>query len=140
MIGLGCGARSYTEALHYSSEYAVGRSGVKSILADYVSKSSADFAVTDYGVRLDREEQRRRHIVKSLLQAEGLALDDYHRRFGSSPQGDLPELALLPERGLADLRNGRLILTESGLERSDAIGPWLYSAEMAHLMEEYELQ
>lgn len=140
MVGLGCGARSYTETLHYSSEYAVGRSGVKSILADYVSKSADDFAVADYGVRLDPEEQRRRHIVKSLLQAEGLALDDYRRRFGSSPHDDLQELSLLPERGLAELRDGRLVLTEIGLERSDAIGPWLYSAEMARLMGDYELQ
>lgn len=140
MIGLGCGARSYTETLHYSSEYAVGRSGVKSILADYVSKSSDDFAVADYGVLLDREEQRRRHIVKSLLQTEGLAPDDYRRRFGSSPQGDLPELGLLQGHGLAELRDGRLVLTETGLERSDAIGPWLYSAKMARLIGEYELQ
>ncbi len=37
MVGLGCGARSYTRGLHYSSEYAVGASGVRAILRDYVA-------------------------------------------------------------------------------------------------------
>ena len=32
MLGLGCGARSYTRALHYSREFAVGREGVTDIL------------------------------------------------------------------------------------------------------------
>src|SRR5690606_10216074 len=36
MVGIGCGARSYTRELHYSSEFAVGRTGVRSILNDYL--------------------------------------------------------------------------------------------------------
>jgi oxygen-independent coproporphyrinogen-3 oxidase len=38
MLGLGCGARSYTRGLHYASEYAVGARGVRGILADYVAR------------------------------------------------------------------------------------------------------
>jgi len=140
MIGLGCGARSYTKALHYSSEYAVGRSGVKAILSDYVSKSAEDFETVDFGVALDEHEQRRRFVVKSLLQADGLDLEAYDRNFGSTALCDLAQLGELPERGLATIHGSRLVLTPAGLERSDAIGPWLYSAAMCQLMEEYDLQ
>src|SRR5262249_35199985 len=59
MVGLGCGARSYTRALHYSRAYAVGAEGVRAILADYVQRPAESFVVAEYGVRLGPEEQRR---------------------------------------------------------------------------------
>ena len=37
-------------------------------------------------------------------------------------------------------RAERLQLTPEGLERSDAIGPWLYSAQVRALMDAYELR
>lgn len=38
MVGLGCGARSYTRGLHYSLDYAVGPKGIKGIIADYLAR------------------------------------------------------------------------------------------------------
>lgn len=140
MIGLGCGARSYTRRLHYSSEYAVGRAGVREILADYVDRPADTFDGVDYGVELDGEEQRRRYVIKSLLQAEGLSPGAYRAWFGSEVREDLPELSELAERGLATWSGERLRLTEAGLERSDLIGPWLYSERMRERMEAYELR
>jgi oxygen-independent coproporphyrinogen-3 oxidase len=140
MVGLGCGARSYTHGLHYSDEYAVGATGVRAILADYIARPDQAFDSASYGVQLGPEDQRRRYVIQSLLQAEGLALDAYHRRFGAAALDELPELRELPRLALAALRDGRLQLTEAGLERSDAIGPWLYSTGMRGLMEEYELR
>ena len=140
MIGLGCGARSYTAGLHYSSEYAVGRTGVKAILADYVARPAELFRYADHGTALDADEQRRRHVITSLLQAEGLDLAAYRRRFGADADSDLPQLGELAPLGLAETVGGRLRLTESGLERSDAVGPWLYSGRMRHLAEVYELR
>lgn len=127
MVGLGCGARSYTRALHYSTEYAVGRTGVRDILRDYLDRPDKDFAAADYGFRLDEAEQRRRYVLKSLLQVEGLDLAAYRRRFGSSALDDLPQLGGLENEGLAVRSPERLALTAAGLELSDAIGPWLYS-------------
>ena len=139
MLGLGCGARSYTRALHYSSEYAVGAGGVRAIVADYLERSDASFGAAHYGIRLGPEEQRRRFVIQSLLQAEGLCLADYRGRFGAEAPEELAELAELERHGLARCERGRLRLTEAGLERSDAIGPWLGSAEVAALMQTYEL-
>jgi oxygen-independent coproporphyrinogen-3 oxidase len=140
MIGLGCGARSYTRALHYSSEYAVGAAGIREILASYIAKPDDAFNFADYGFALDGAEQRRRFVIQSLLQVEGLDFAAYRQRFGSEVMGDLPELAQFEERGLAMRDDDRLRLTEAGLEMSDAIGPMLYSPRVRNLMESYQLQ
>lgn len=130
MVGLGCGARSYTRALHYSDDWAVGARGVRAIVDRWIERDDAAFARAEYGCELDGEEQRRRYVIKSLLTADGLDIAAYRARFSSSPQSDLPELAELLALELASLREGVLRLNERGLERSDVIGPWLYSDRM----------
>ncbi len=140
MVGLGCGARSYTRSCHYSTEYAVGKTGIQAILRDYVSRPEEAFDWASHGFRLDAEDQCRRYAVKSLLRAEGLALDDFARALGCEAFESLPELAELIEQGLAVRQAGRLRLTEAGLERSDVIGPWLYSARVRERMETYHLR
>ncbi|MGH9940047.1 MAG: STM4012 family radical SAM protein, partial [Blastocatellia bacterium] len=100
MVGLGCGARSYTRALHYSNEYAVGATGVREILAAYIAKTDDAFDFADYGFAPDSAEQRRRFVIQSLLQVEGLDFAAYRARFGSEAMDDLPELAGLEDRGL----------------------------------------
>ncbi|WP_254512421.1 STM4012 family radical SAM protein [Anatilimnocola floriformis] len=137
MVGLGCGARSYTHSLHYSREYAVKSANVAGILADYIGKSMGDFGAVEFGATLDEHEQRRRVLILSLLQAEGLRCADYAKRFGSEALADFPELYELLSHKLAEVDGDCLRLTPAGLERSDAIGPWLYSATIAQQMEEY---
>jgi oxygen-independent coproporphyrinogen-3 oxidase len=138
-LGLGCGARSYTRAVHYSSEYAVGARGVRAILADYVARPEAAFDVVGHGVRLDREEQTRRFVIQSLLQAAGLSRPAYRTRFGRDVLDDLPQLTALEGHGLATRTAARLRLTAAGLARSDVIGPWLYSAAVRRRSAAYEL-
>lgn len=139
MVGLGCGARSYTGALHYSNEYAVGARGVREIVARYSACPPEEFERADYGFALDGEEQRRRFVVKSLLRADGLDEGAYRERFGGTPADEVPELRPLIESGLAAAGGSRLRLTDAGLELSDAIGPWLYSTRVRELMRAYEL-
>lgn len=139
MVGVGCGARSYTTALHYSEEYAVGACGVREIIAHYSARTPREFGRAGYGFHLDGAEQRRRFVVKSLLRADGLGLGAYRERFGTEPAEDVPELCALAEGGLAAAGASTLGLTEAGLELSDAIGPFLYSAGVRELMRTYEL-
>ncbi|CAL9525266.1 Heme chaperone HemW [Nocardiopsis dassonvillei] len=140
MVGLGCGARSYTAAAHYSFDYAVGVGQVRSIIADYTGRDAADFARPEVGFLMDDDERRRRHLLQSLLRAEGMDTDDYSSRFGSSPREDFPDLfAALERRGwLADAGPGRVLLTEEGLAHSDAVGPMFFSDRVNALMAEYE--
>ena len=137
MVGLGCGARSYTRELHYSSEYAVGASGVREILHDFVARPSQSFGLATHGLRLSAEEQRRRYLLQSLLHLSGLELDEYRRDFGSDAHADFPELLHLISANWATEQHGTLRLTPAGLEYSDAIGPWLYSAAVRALSEGY---
>src|SRR5262245_7129009 len=140
MVGLGCGARSYTNRLHYSNEYAVGAGGIREILIDYISRPAPAFDFANYGFVLEGEGQRRRFIIQTLLQVEGLDLEAYRTRFGTEALVDLPELALLADHELAVQVTDRLQLTEAGLEMSDAIGPWLYSDRVHALTSSYELR
>jgi oxygen-independent coproporphyrinogen-3 oxidase len=140
MLGLGCGARSYTRTHHYSNEYAVGAGTIRSILHTYATTPGEAFAFAHHGYVLNGEEQRRRYVLKSLLEAGGLSLPAYQQRFSSSLLTDLPILHDLFEFGLATIEHETMTLTPSGLERSDTIGPWLYSLSVQQLMKEYTLQ
>lgn len=142
MVGLGCGARSYTHHLHYSTEYAVGRAGVHEILDDYLTREPNDFLHARHGFELDAEDRQRRYAVLSLLQAEGLSLAEFHCEQGIELLDALPELGELIELQFAQHAvdasgDERLRLTAAGLERSDAIGPWLFSSRVATRMEQY---
>ena len=134
MVGLGCGARSYTRALHYSFDYAVSVRGVRAVLDDYLTRPPEDFARAEVGFALDDAEQRRRFLVKSLLRAEGASTPDWRERFGD----ELPALHELRERGWLVDEDDRIRLTDEGLARSDAIGPWLVSGPVRAAMRGYE--
>jgi oxygen-independent coproporphyrinogen-3 oxidase len=134
MVGLGCGARSYTRQLHYSFDYAVSVRGVRAVLDDYLARSG--FARAEVGFSLDATEQRRRWLVKSLLRAEGASARAWRERFDD----DLPGLSELHDRGWLAEDGDWIRLTEEGLAHSDAIGPWLVSGPVRTAMQEYELQ
>ncbi|QSQ27481.1 STM4012 family radical SAM protein [Pyxidicoccus parkwayensis] len=136
MVGLGCGARSYTGSVHYSSEYAVGSREVRSIIAAYSERTEASFGEVGYGIRLDSDERRRRYMLLSLL-AEGVDLEAYRQRFCTDVLADFPELLELETHGLGRRVDGVLKLTDAGVERSDLIGPWLHSERVRDMMQEY---
>lgn len=144
MVGLGCGARSYTSGLHYSFDYAVGARGVRAIIEEYVRRPAADFAVAEVGFVLDGGEQRRRWLVKSLLRSDGVDCRAYANRFGTAVAEDFPHLVRLADRGWLSgwpgAGPGRLVLTDEGLARSDAIGPWLVSGPVRAAMAGYGLR
>ncbi|MEV6329442.1 STM4012 family radical SAM protein [Streptomyces sp. NPDC051909] len=140
MIGLGCGARSYTSRLHYSFDYAVGMPEIRSIIDAYTD--TRDFSRAEVGRRVDDGEARRRHLLQSLLQAAGMPLAEYADRFGGgSPFTDFPaELARFEERGWldTDAPAGLLRLSPEGLAHSDGLGPELFSPAVRAAMAAYE--
>ncbi|WP_239148772.1 STM4012 family radical SAM protein [Streptomyces sp. SID12501] len=138
MIGLGCGARSYTSRLHYSFDYAVSMREIRGIIDDYTA--TEDFSRALHGRPVDEDEARRRHLLQSLLQAEGMPVAEYRLRFGSDPFDDFPaELDTLAARGWLDGdRAERLRLSAEGLAHSDAIGPDFFSPDVRDAMAAYE--
>lgn len=141
MVGIGCGARSYTSRLHYSFDYAVDMRNIRGIIDEYVERPAEAFARADYGRSMDEDEARRRHLLQSLLQAEGMPVADYRRRFGTEPGADFAaELAGFDAAGWLDGTAGPdvLRLSAEGLAHSDALGPRLFSPAVRTAMAAYE--
>ncbi|MFC9732473.1 STM4012 family radical SAM protein [Streptomyces roseolus] len=139
MIGLGCGARSYTAALHYSFDYAVDMREIRSIIDAYTE--TEDFSRAVVGRWVDGAEARRRHLLQSLLQAEGMELAGYEQRFGTSAHEDFgAELDRFAAYGWLDgsAPEGLLRLSPEGLAYSDGLGPELFSPAVRAAMAAYE--
>lgn len=137
MIGLGCGARSYTRTVHYSTEYAVGRNAVHEILDSYIERRPSEFAEAHHGYKLTSDEQMRRYTLMSLLHVAGLDLEAFREKFDRQAFDVMPLLGSLIDESLVDVEDNRLRLTRIGLERSDQIGPLLFSSEVRQGMESY---
>jgi oxygen-independent coproporphyrinogen-3 oxidase len=140
MIGLGCGARSYTSDLHYGSRYAVRQSAVSRIVTDYVSQTDREFSEVSFGFEIDDAQRRRRHLILSLFLTEGLSLSQYRDRFSTCVRSDFPQLSQLIDCNLATIDDECLRLSDEGIAWSDSIGPWLYSNDVDRLMQEYQWQ
>ncbi|MFE3738670.1 STM4012 family radical SAM protein [Streptomyces sp. NPDC059096] len=138
MIGLGCGARSYTSRLHYSFDYAVDMRAIRAIIDAYTR--TEDFSRAEVGRRVDGDEARRRHLLQSLLQARGMAVAEYRARFGADPAEDFgTELDRFAALGWLDsgAGPGLLRLSPEGLAHSDALGPALFSPAVRAAMAAY---
>jgi oxygen-independent coproporphyrinogen-3 oxidase len=140
MVGIGAGARSYTTALHYSTDFAVGRPGVLEVITDFNLRTHNQFAFADYGCELDLNEQKRRYVLKSLLRRDGLDCARYCASFFAEVLFDFPQLDELVDEGLASQNGDHLRLTSAGLGLSDVIGPWLWSSAMREKMNEFALR
>lgn len=139
MIGLGCGARSYTRGLHYSFDYAVGATEVRAIIDDFAAGTVEDFRRAVVGHAMTEDEARRRHLLQSVLQATGMPLADYRSQFGVDPHEHFgTELDRWTERGWLRSDGDRVQLTALGLAYSDALGPELFSPQVRAAMAEYE--
>jgi len=137
MIGLGCGARSYTRSLHYAERFAVKQAAVRSIIQGFIDLDDAVMAVARHGIELDADERRRRFFIVSLLLASGVDRAQYAACFGSDVVQDFAEVGELEEQRLVHVDETRVQLTPKGLENADAIGPWLYSKNVRRRMEAF---
>ncbi len=141
MVGLGAGARSYTKSVHYSSEYAVGSKNVQDIIHNFIEKTPSDYKWADYGIQLSEIELKLRYVIKSILHATGLNLNQYRHFFKSEALEEQPKLRKLLELGLIFVDQGNIVkLTSNGIDLSDAIGPWLYSETVLSKIKQFELK
>lgn len=140
MVGIGCGARSYTRRLHYSTDYAVGAQEVRQIIAVYLSRSDQQFREADYGCELNADEKRRRWVIKSLFRTAGFDRQEYRRHFGAEVLEDFPLLSAMIEQGFVRDDIDCLRPTDAGLERSDALAPMLFSDPVKSTMAGFALR
>ncbi len=138
MIGLGPGARSYTYALHYSSQFASKHGGVSELIKQYNDQTAAEFSQATYGYWLSQGECQRRYLIQSLFLLDGVDRIAFKQRFAIDCLELFPQLNELAEHGLAHLTQVRIQLTAAGIERADALAPWLASAEVLQKMAQQE--
>jgi oxygen-independent coproporphyrinogen-3 oxidase len=111
---------------------------VKAIVADYLSRDSDRLVAVDYGYELDADDQRRRYLLQSILNADGLDAGRYSARFGTDPADDFPDLRTFADLGLLSFTGTHWLPTPAGLERSDTVGPWFFSPRARRLTAEYQ--
>ena len=126
-IGLGAGARSYTSSLNYSTQFAVNRNKVLSIVNEYTKQSNKNLHEIQYGIKLNKIEQKIRFILKSLIDGSSLNPTDYHNRFSSNPFDEFALLQKLVEHKMLEEKSGHWKLSTKGMENEDLIGPAFYS-------------
>lgn len=132
-LALGCGGRSYIGNLHFCTPYTVKPSHCQKRIEEYINQK--DYMQVRYGVVLSPEERRRRFVIKNVLFAGGVDLEEYRERFERVLWQDYPVLKEWVEEGYALLSGQRLVLSEKGFACSDALGPQLISTEVRQRMQ-----
>lgn len=140
-LALGCGGRSYLGNLHFSTPYAITRTGCLTQLAEY--EATRDFTRISHGLLLSPQEQKRRYVIRHLLIQPGLSLDKYQEHFHSQAETDFPLLGQWLEEGYLERRKGEdgpdyLSLTPAGMALSDYLGPRLVSPQICQYMKDWE--
>ena len=140
LVGLGCGARSRTSRMHYSTEYAVGRKSVTDIITAYCEADPTEFAHVRYGVELDKTERLHRMFVRNVLTRDGLDLTVAERVHGRIPAHLRILLSHLVSLKMFTQQDDHVVPTAKGLMHADAIGPLFYSRQMTDRMAGFKLR
>ncbi|PKH51765.1 coproporphyrinogen III oxidase [Tenacibaculum sp. Bg11-29] len=136
MIGIGAGARSYTSDFHYSTDYAVAKKEIKTIIDTYSQKESYEKIV--HGINLDEDEQKRRFLIKSITDGGIFDVSIYEKTFKSNAFNEFEILNYLIENELMkEVKNNIFRLTLKGMCYEDVIGPALYSSKTINLINQY---
>jgi oxygen-independent coproporphyrinogen-3 oxidase len=138
LIGIGVGARSYTETIHYSTDYVVTQSSTINIIKDYIDKGFEN--LIQNGFKLDTDEQKRRYIILNLL-INKLNYSAYEKKFGSEMLEEFTdEFAAIEEEGCIEIDrdDGTIILTDKGFKYSSIIGSLFESEKVKNLINSFK--
>lgn len=118
-LGIGAGARSYAEKLHYSMIYTTNQEDIRKVIEEYISIPIEKRKYISFPMSLD--ENKRRYIMLSLIDG-GLSLMDYYELFKSTPKNDfVDEFAILDELELIICGDEDIILSQKGIVYADIL-------------------
>jgi oxygen-independent coproporphyrinogen-3 oxidase len=134
LVGLGAGARSYSDSIHYGTDFAVGRSSTLDIINGFIGHQHDVKETIALGFTLDRDEQRRRYVILTLSLGR-LNAASYAERFGSDVHEDFGrEIAALRAEGCVAVDERRsVVLTPKGFKYSSLIATLFYSERVREL-------
>ena len=138
LLGLGAGSRSYNDAVHYGTDFAVHRDRSNAIIHEFTQCEHRPDRVPDVGFIMDDDERRRRFCILnlSLGQVESAA---YSTRFGRRIQDDFgEELDALQSEGCVRFEEtGVYSLTRKGFRHSNIIATLFQSQRVTDLEQQY---
>lgn len=135
-LSIGCGGRSYLGNLHFCTPYYVRQKDCKAQLDRYLI--TRNFNEITHGFFLDKEEEKRRFVIKNLLFISGLDKETYRQKFGEDVEKDFTHLSNWKEKGYVKEEKYKYILTSEGMALSDYLGPQLISPLVRGRMQEWE--
>jgi oxygen-independent coproporphyrinogen-3 oxidase len=138
LLGLGAGARSYSDAVHYSTDFAVRKTATLDIIRGFIDFDHRPDQPLDRGFLLGDDERRRRFCVLNLSLGQ-LDPRDYARRFGGDGLADFEsELGALAAEGCVDVTAaGVYQLTPRGFKYSNVMGELFKSPRVDALERSY---
>jgi oxygen-independent coproporphyrinogen-3 oxidase len=108
------------------------------VVEQYVRDQLAGRHAVSHGFELDEDEQRRRHVILSLLY-DGVDLALFRRVFGSDARACFePQWQALRQEGLTQDNGDRLVLSERGVRHADVVGQLFFSERIERLVAAYE--
>jgi oxygen-independent coproporphyrinogen-3 oxidase len=138
MVGLGAGARSYTDRLHYSTPWKMVARNIRGVVEDYCARMKAGDTAVSYGFVLDDNERRRRFVIQSLL-FDGLDLAEFRSAFGvDALRCFATQWEPLQEEGCITRTKSAVRLTPRGVRHADIVGQLFFSERVQHLVDTYE--
>ena len=135
-LSIGCGGRSYLGNLHFCTPYFVRQKECSMQLKRYLDTN--DHRKITHGFFLNKEEEKRRYIIKNILFTSGLDRENYKESFGEDVEKEFPILTTWMEKGYLKEEKDTLKLTAEGMALSDDLGPQLISSSVKGRMEEWE--
>lgn len=139
LLGLGVSARSYTDKMHYSTEFSVRKSNTDAIIADFIDYDHRSDGRIQLGFNLDQDEQRRRFCILNLSLGR-LDQAKYEQRFGDFAAGQFQnELQALTDEGcVVRDEDGSWNLTAKGFKYSNVIATLFKSDRVQQREQQFE--
>ena len=135
-LSIGCGGRSYLGNLHFCTPYYVRQKDCNLQLERYLA--TKDHRKITHGFFLDKEEEKRRYVIKNILFTSGVNMGNFRKNFGKDVDKEFAILDIWKEKGYLKKEGDTYKLTTEGMALSDYLGPQLISSNVKGRMEEWE--
>jgi oxygen-independent coproporphyrinogen-3 oxidase len=111
---------------------------IRAVVEDYCSAMARNATAVTHGFHLNTDEQRRRHVILSVLY-DGLDVAGFTAAFGLSALDCFPaEWEALDAEDCVRIDDGCIRLTPRGVRHADVVGQVFFSERVRALMEAYE--
>lgn len=124
-LGLGCGARSYNEQVHYTTAYTKNGLIARKFIDEYIEKDYKDLQL--YGFEMNGDENKRRTMIYAFFMGK-LDRKIYFDKYGTDALQDFPvELGALLQNDLIEIKDNEISLTRKGRKYTDLVGSIFWS-------------